>query len=65
MIFEIYIIIRFISEINVIRGEIPSFNFIQWMLKETGHIHQRDIHDQELRLLQYLGYHENILMVLS
>ena len=65
MIFEIYIMIRFISEINVIRGEIPSFSFIPWMLKETGHIYQRNIHDQELRLLQYLGYHENILMVLS
>ena len=37
------------------------------MLKEFGYIYQRKIHDQELRLrsLQYLGYHENILIVSS
>ena len=31
------------------------------MLKEIGHIYHRKLHNQELRLLQYLGYDENIL----
>ena len=43
----------------------PSFNFIPQMLKKTGHIQQRKIFDQELRLQQYLGYHEINLIVLS
>ena len=44
----------------------PSFNFITQMFKEIGHILQRKKnHDWKPRSLQYLGYHENILIVLS
>ena len=38
----------------------PSFNFIPYILKEIGHIKQRKIDNQNLRSLQYLGYHENV-----
>ena len=38
----------------------PSFNFVPQMLKETGYINQRKTHNQVIRRLQYLGYHENI-----
>ena len=34
------------------------------MLKEIGHLQHRKIHDQELGSMQYLDYHENILIVL-
>ena len=34
------------------------------MLKEIGHIYQRKTHEQELRSIEYLDYHENILVVL-
>ena len=35
------------------------------MLKEIEQIYQRKTHDNDLRSLQYLGYQENILIVLS
>ena len=34
------------------------------MLKEIRHIKLRKIHDQDLGSIQYLDYHENILIVL-
>ena len=34
------------------------------MLKEIGYILQIKIPDQELKLRQYLGNHENILIIL-
>ena len=51
--------------ISVSKEKYPAFNFIPSMFKEIGHILQREIHDQELRSLHYLGYHENSLIVLS
>ena len=35
------------------------------MLMKIGHIYQEKNHKQELRSLQYLGYHKNVLIVLS
>ena len=35
------------------------------MLKEIGRIKQRKSSNQELRSLQYLGYHEKVEIVLS
>ena len=35
------------------------------MLKEIGHICQRKTHEQELGSMQYLDFHENILVVLE
>ena len=34
------------------------------MIKEIGHIYFRKIHDQKLVSIQYVGCHENILIVL-
>ena len=35
------------------------------MLKEIGFFEDRKIHNQELRSLQDLGYHENVQIVLT
>ena len=51
--------------ITVLKKISPPFNFILLMLKEIGHILLRKIHDKELKSLQYLGHHENILIVFS
>ena len=34
------------------------------MLKQIGHVKLGKTHDQELGLIQYLAYHQNILIVL-
>ena len=46
--------------ITVPKEKYTLFNFILEMLQETG-----KIHDQELRSTQYLGFHENILIILA
>ena len=46
--------------ITVPEEKCPSFNFIPYILKKTGRTWHRKIHDQDLKSIQYLGYHENV-----
>ena len=63
MTFEIYVFIRFISKMNNDFHRKDFHRLFFFNVKEFWHIWQRKIQNQELKSLQFLGYHENILIL--